>query len=170
MGSCWSTSERQRTKVRSRPSKHRISSNPYAEWEDAHAHIRRTLGLPEDDPTPKLPRPSPTAAVTITDHTNGTTPPQTDSKRKAPDADVVMDDAAVSKRPHIDGQANTGAAAASAEDTAMLHARTTAAYIPFLDADDLVPPKMPTTQEMEKFLLELRKRALVEEYFGEQES
>lgn len=81
------------------------------------------------------------------------------------------DTAAASKRPHIDGQGTNGASIpGSAEDTALLHARTTSAYIPFLDASDLVPPKMPTTQEMEKFLLDLRKKALVEEYFGEQQS
>jgi hypothetical protein len=39
-------------------------------------------------------------------------------------------------------------------------------YIPFLSVDSLLPPKMPTKGEMVEVLLELRKRELVEEYFG----
>jgi pre-mRNA-splicing factor ISY1 len=50
--------------------------------------------------------------------------------------------------------------------TALAHARAAAAYIPFLSVESLLPPKMPTKEEMEGVLLELRKRALVEEYFG----
>lgn len=81
-------------------------------------------------------------------------------------------ESAPSKRQHTaNGNGNgNGAAAATPDATALQYARTTAAYIPFLSADDLVPPKMPTQQEMEKFLLDLRKKALVEEYFGEQQS
>jgi pre-mRNA-splicing factor ISY1 len=79
-----------------------------------------------------------------------------------------------SKRLHVSDQTNgngtTPATTASAEATALLHARTTAAYIPFLSAEDLVPPKMPSQKEMEAFLLGLRKKALMEEYFGEQQA
>lgn len=56
---------------------------------------------------------------------------------------------------------------AAASDEAMLaHAKRTAAYIPVLSPEVLMPPKLPTREEMEAFLLELRKKALVEEYFG----
>lgn len=48
-----------------------------------------------------------------------------------------------------------------------MHAQAAAAYIPFLDAASLAPPKMPSRQEMEQVLLDLRKKALVEEYFGD---
>jgi pre-mRNA-splicing factor ISY1 len=48
----------------------------------------------------------------------------------------------------------------------LAHARAAAAYIPFLSVESLLPPKMPTKGEMEGVLLELRKRALVDEYFG----
>lgn len=51
-------------------------------------------------------------------------------------------------------------------DVAAAHARAAAAFIPFLSAKDLLPPKMPGKEEMEGFLLDLQKRALVEEYFG----
>ena len=33
-----------------------------------------------------------------------------------------------------------------------------------------MPPKMPTVEEMEGVLLDLRKRALVDEYFGDEGS
>lgn len=131
--------------------------------------------MSEDEPIPKLPRPPQGSHVTITDQTNGIDgAPHPESKRKAPDGeadtDVSMEDPTPSKRPHVDGKANGNAngATAAPTDAALLHARTTAAYIPFLSTDDLLPPKMPTTQEMEQFLLELRKKALVEEYFGDQ--
>ena len=114
------------------------------------------------------------ASLTITDAANGETPP----KRKAPDGDgdADVDMAAepatdVSKRPKTDGangQAN--GQEASPEEVVLAHARATAAYIPFLSPDHLIPPKMPTREEMEHFLLDLRKKALVEEYFGDQQA
>ena len=45
-------------------------------------------------------------------------------------------------------------------------AATASAYIPFLSVETLLPPKMPTKEEMKGVLLELRKRVLVDEYFG----
>jgi pre-mRNA-splicing factor ISY1 len=56
------------------------------------------------------------------------------------------------------------------DSPAAAHARAAAAYIPFLTPEMLMPPKMPTTEEMEKVLLDLRKKALVEEYFGNEGS
>jgi len=56
------------------------------------------------------------------------------------------------------------------DSPAAVHARAAAAYIPFLTPEMLMPPKMPTTEEMEKVLLDLRKKALVEEYFGNEGS
>jgi len=55
---------------------------------------------------------------------------------------------------------------ATATDPALLHAQTAASFIPFLETQDLVSPKMPSPEEMETVLLQLRKKALVEEYFG----
>ena len=63
--------------------------------------------------------------------------------------------------------ATSGLAAAPDTDTARLHALTAAAYMPFLEVEHLMPPKLPTHEEMESVLLGLRKKALVEEYFGE---
>lgn len=157
----------------------RHASNPRlilpgeAEWEDVYTHLKKTLGMPEDAPTPELPRPSQGSTLTITDHTNGVDDKSSEAKRKAPDADADVDmngdDSAPSKRPHVDGKANGSANGSppSAADAAQLHARTTAAYIPFLSTEDLLPPKMPSVQEMEQILLGLRKKALTEEYFGD---
>ena len=41
-----------------------------------------------------------------------------------------------------------------------------APLIPVLSAADLAPPRLPTRQEMENVLLDLRKKALMEEYLG----
>ena len=177
MANYLSLSNRLRKKVRNNP-----LDIPYMnltldspEWEDAYAHLRQALNLPTDEPIPKLQRPSATAVLAITDQVNGETP-HTDTKRKAPDGDTDMtpedESLDLSKRPKTDGTATNGAVkdAGSPEDMTLMHARATAMYIPFLSAEQLVPPKLPTREEMEQFLLDLRKRALVEEYFGEQDS
>ncbi|KAG8787039.1 NineTeen Complex (NTC) component [Serendipita sp. 401] len=40
-------------------------------------------------------------------------------------------------------------------------------FIPFLTPEQLAPPKLPTKEEMETILLELRKRTLLQEYLGD---
>ena len=50
------------------------------------------------------------------------------------------------------------------------HAQAAALYIPFLRPEDLLPPTMPTREEMDEVILALRKKALVEEYFGDEEA
>jgi pre-mRNA-splicing factor ISY1 len=144
-----------------------------AEWEDAYAHLRQALNLPTEDPIPKLSRPAVVASVTIQDETDETLP-LPDGKRKASDAEdnaPNSEGADMSKRLKTNGGVNGQAKEAeSLEEAALAHARATAVYIPFHSPESLLPPKMPTREEMEQFLLSLRKKALVEEYFGEQES
>ncbi|KAI0772910.1 Isy1-domain-containing protein [Trametes elegans] len=145
------------------------------EWEDAYNHIRTVLGLSTDEPVPPIPRPVKPLSVLLTEASQ-TGPPET--KRKAPDGDgdVEMPTEAsseVAKRPRTKASQTAGSTPETGADTsteaAMLaHATRTAAYIPVLSPEILVSPKLPTREEMEKFLLELRKKALVEEYFGEQ--
>jgi pre-mRNA-splicing factor ISY1 len=60
-----------------------------------------------------------------------------------------------------------GSDEAHADIDALKRARAGAAFIPLLTTDDLLPPKLPTKSEMENVLLELRKQALVNEYFGD---
>ncbi|KAI0332248.1 Isy1-domain-containing protein [Cubamyces sp. BRFM 1775] len=150
------------------------------EWEDAYNHIRNVLGLSTDEPIPPIPRPVKPLSALLTEASQVAGPPE--AKRKAPesdgDGDVSMSaaDASststdVSKRARTDGSQAPAASAAAAPDVSTdaameAHARRTAAYIPVLSPEILMPPKMPTREEMEQFLLELRKKALVEEYFG----
>jgi pre-mRNA-splicing factor ISY1 len=54
----------------------------------------------------------------------------------------------------------------AAAETARTSAQAAALYIPFLTVEHLLPPKLPSHEEMENVLLALRKNALVEEYFG----
>ncbi|KAH9854541.1 Isy1-domain-containing protein [Lenzites betulinus] len=136
------------------------------EWADARPH-------------PPIPRPVKPLSVLLTEASQIGTP---ETKRKAPDGDTDGDvevnaDATApseaAKRPRKSSKPVTAAAGTDANapsDAEMLaHAQRTAAYIPVLSAEILMPPKLPTREEMEKFLLELRKKALVEEYFGEEE-
>ncbi|CCM00580.1 uncharacterized protein FIBRA_02615 [Fibroporia radiculosa] len=142
------------------------------EWEDAYSHLRTILGLPADEPVPQIPRSTKKAAIVTVIDSNSETPSQTDTKRKAldggeDDAEMSVDESA--KRLRIDGsqQASANGAAAPLQDDALTYARATAAFIPFLSPENLLPPKLPTREEMEEYLLGLRKRALVEEYFGD---
>ena len=93
-----------------------------------------------------------------------------DGKRKAPDGDgapVPESDSELVKRSKPDPPVSTPSATqADAATTALAHARAATAYIPFLSVESLLPPKMPTKGEMEGVLLELHKRAVVDEYFG----
>ncbi|KZT69169.1 pre-mRNA-splicing factor ISY1 [Daedalea quercina L-15889] len=142
------------------------------EWEDAYRHIRTILGMPTDEPIPSIPRPSKkVAAITVSDESNVQAPSLSDAKRKAPDEDVDMtlngDADEHAKRARTDGQAQNGVdSSVDQREAAMTFARATAAFIPFLSPEELLPPKMPSREEMETFLLDLRKKALVEEYFG----
>ncbi|KAF5310395.1 hypothetical protein D9611_012112 [Ephemerocybe angulata] len=123
------------------------------EYEAARLHVQEALGVPADA-IPKLSRPE---ALKETDK-----PPVLSStaKRKATDADadVQMGDEA----------SNSSESQALAQ--AKMHAEAAASYIPFLTTDDLLPPKLPSREEIEGVLLDLRKKALVDEYFGEDAS
>lgn len=57
--------------------------------------------------------------------------------------------------------------ASKGADPTYVHAQLAASFIPFLTPEHLLPPKLPSREEIESILLDLRKKALVEEYFGE---
>ena len=130
--------------------------------------MREVLGLPIDAPIPQIPRGTSASASNIP--SSGDPPPASDGKRKAPDDDGKLapePDGELAKRSKPDTPVATpDVAQADVAATALAHARAAAAYIPFLSVESLLPPKMPTKEEMEGVLLDLRKRALVEEYFG----
>lgn len=96
-----------------------------------------------------------------------------DAKRKASDGDISMEDAGdegTQKRSKADSNDDGGrvsTAPESTDDPVLQGAKAAALFIPFLSPDDLLPPKLPTKEQLEGILLGLRKKALVEEYFGE---
>jgi len=143
------------------------------EWEEAYSNLRESLGFPADQPIPKIHQPKPNSTIPL----SYPPPPSTNHpKRKAEDpqgdADMLgtesteSTDAAKRSRPLLLEAANTSAPMDKL-DVALQHARAAAAYITFLKPEELLPPKLPTRQEMEEVLLGLRKKALVEEYFGQ---
>lgn len=86
------------------------------------------------------------------------------TKRKTADEpDVDMTSPDENRTQHTEPVAPSAAADV---DQTRIHAQAAASYIPFLQTENLLPPKMPTREEMEAVLLGLRKQALVEEYFG----
>jgi len=79
----------------------------------------------------------------------------------------LSEDAPVPNIPRSEkSKSSTPPAGIETSNPAYTHAQAAAAYISFLDTPDLLPPKMPTRAEMEGVLLDLKKKALVEEYFG----
>jgi pre-mRNA-splicing factor ISY1 len=142
------------------------------DWEEAYTNLKAALSLPAESPTPKIPRPNNDA---MAHHTDSTSAPANPTKRKAADqdGDTGMSDSTEesskrSKKQTLAKQ-NSHEAPARADDTSdpqVEHARVAAAFIPFLAPENLLPPKLPTREEMEVVLLNLRKQALVEEYFG----
>ena len=137
------------------------------DWEEAHLNIRAVLRLPVDEDPPKM------ARWNVTRHDPTSHPPAPDqpsAKRKVRDdsgdgPDSIMAEAEDLKRVKTstrDASTLNSTTTPSAEDAA----RAAAAFISFLTAEDLAPPKLPTREEMENVLLGLRKRALMSEYFG----
>jgi pre-mRNA-splicing factor ISY1 len=125
-----------------------------------YTNLREALGLSEDDTSVIIPKPTPNAVPPAA-------PPTIQhAKRKAADGDEASEppENGDSKRSKNTTEVSTNVAKT---DPAYLHAQAAASYIPFLSTESLLPPKMPTRAEMEEVLLVLRKKALVDEYFGD---
>ncbi|TRM63937.1 Isy1-like splicing factor [Schizophyllum amplum] len=134
------------------------------EWADAFTVVREALGLPETTKPPPVPPSTVRAVSGQADDARSST------KRKA-DADGDTDMAAAEDDPKR-SKTESGAAAATTTtltpaDPAYQHAQAAASYIPFLTTESLLPPTLPSRTDMEELLLDLRKKALVEEYFGQ---
>ena len=139
----------------------------FLDWEETFINAREVLDLPPDTQMPELPRVTATHSAS-----HESLPPGSSSsaKRKIADhdSDVEMGSGPEdSKRAKTTSDATVELSTPSNVDTARVHAQAAAAYIPFLDIEHLLPPKLPTHDEMESVLLALRKKALVEEYFGD---
>jgi len=146
------------------------------DWEEAYTNLKAVLGLSAESPTPKIPRPNNDGMAPAINSTSTLTTPPNQGKRKAPDPDGDVNmmgpaDEASSKRSKTpaqmtEGSNNTPSGAEVISEPQMEHARAAAAFITFLTPENLLPPTLPTREEMERVLLNLRKQALVEEYFG----
>ena len=146
-----------------------------AEWREAHLRIREVLEIPANDPIPEIPR-GPRQSATATpsdppsDPPSGTSSTSNGAKRKA-DGDVSMtsegDPPPESTKRSKTNSAQQPGIPSPARSSMQAHAQLAAMYISFLSQEDLLPPKMPTREEMEGVLLKLQKEALVNEYFGD---
>lgn len=139
------------------------------DWEEAWNNVRETLGLVPDESVPPIPG----QASTQPSHAQPQ-PSQAAAKRKTADdgSDIEVDgnprDESKRSKTEGDTASSITQTSGSTTDSVLQHAQTAASFIPFLKAEHLQPPKMPSREEMETVLLQLRKKALVEEYFGEE--
>ena len=139
------------------------------EWREAQEHIRELLQIPADDPMPDLPR-GPGQATVVTPSDSSPASASNSTKRKA-DGDVNManeDDPPPENAKRSKSElAQQPVIPTPAPNSMQAHAQLAASYISFLSPEDLLPPKMPTREELEGVLLKLQKEALVNEYFGD---
>jgi len=125
-----------------------------ADWNAACEALAEMLDLPENAPRRAFPKSSSSRPAGL-DSTN-----ETSTKRKAPDADngdVDMADGDAEKRAKVDE------AQPAAQQDPQIAARISS-FFGVLDQASIQAPKQPTKQEMEQILLEVRKKALLEEY------
>ncbi|KAG9105068.1 NineTeen Complex (NTC) component [Ceratobasidium sp. 370] len=107
-----------------------------AEWNDTYQRLRASLGLPDDTPAPKIPRPDPVPLSKIMAQL-----PQSGGDTTITSTENGDPDSTGSSHPPM---------------------------LSVLSPTDLQHPKMPTKEEMESVLLALRKRALLEQYLGDE--
>jgi len=134
-----------------------------SDWNESCTSVREVLG--PNAPIPEIPRrdervPTPNTQPTVT----------STMKRKADqdeDMESVPNVEEIKKSKKSTSSGGGGGGTPAPADTTRTNAQAVALYIPFLDVEHLLPPKLPSHDEMENILLALRKNALVEEYFGD---
>ncbi len=147
-------------------------TNDYGKgWEEAWMSLREVLGLSSHASSPEIPRTTTNQLIQPSLDL-----PSSSTKRKADhNEDVVVDSGGEDiKRPKITSTipavTRTPSETSPDPDIVMAHAQAAAAQIPFLDVQHLLSPKLPSHEELEAILLAVRKRMLVEEYFGDTQS
>jgi len=133
------------------------------DWKECSTNVRDVLG--PNTSVAQIPRQCMRASVPQDNRQ-----PTTSVKRKVePDEGKEnvssVEEIKKSKTTSNDGDAVTRQFATA--DLARTNAQAATFYIPFLNVEHLLPPKLPSHEEMENILLTLRKAALVEEYFGD---
>ncbi|CAG7848857.1 Pre-mRNA-splicing factor ISY1 [Serendipita indica DSM 11827] len=119
-----------------------------AEYHEAVEAVREALGLDEDAPLPGFRDADVKAINASKSNANGDgedAGKKTDAAKTKPSEKVVTGDG----------------------DTKSGESDGITALIPFLTPEMIAPPKMPTREELEVVLLDLRKRALLDEYLGD---
>jgi pre-mRNA-splicing factor ISY1 len=114
------------------------------EWDDAYAALAKTLGLGSDALIPPIPRPPPTALNVAMAEGQPRKALTADGESMAVDGDEAANE---QRTPHVINQLPP--------------------LLSVLQPSDVAQPVLPTKAELESVLLDLRKRALLEEYVGE---
>ncbi len=117
----------------------------FRDWDEAHSNLTAVLHFTPNDPTQLL-RPGSEAILPNGEANTGSVNLNTKRKSSEDDEADMSVDGDEAKRTKVDGTIISAPSLALEKDSVLSHARATAAYIP---------------------LLELRKKALVDEYFGD---
>ncbi len=144
------------------------------DWEESVAHTALTLAMPE---TTTLPYPAAPKTEEVVDEAEPAEPetpskkkakPKAKSKRKAAAEADDGDDEAAAKKAKTDGEANgggvNGGAVVAVDPVMAQQAALAASFFGALDPESLKMPTLPSKEEMGKVLLEVRKKALRDEY------
>lgn len=157
-----------------------IIADWFTEWEEQVAHTASTLSIQE---TPEIPYPipqassstsaAPTAPAGETVAETGTKSKKT-KRSKKDDADVDEEQANKKAKTSDDVVMDEADAtpASSAPDAGAMHeaamkataATIAASYLGVLNVEHLQTPTLPNAQQMAQILLDVRKKALMEEY------
>lgn len=146
-----------------------VSPADTAAWEQSLAEIARILSISE---SPSIPFPSAKA----TSSTAEASQPEVEavpttkrgkakakSKRKAAD-DEDDEDTEAKKAKTVEGEEQVNGASTTGDDFAKAAAAAMAKHFGLFEADSLRQPELPTKEQMAEALLEVRKKALREEY------
>ncbi|KAF9516835.1 hypothetical protein BS47DRAFT_1340452, partial [Hydnum rufescens UP504] len=141
------------------------------EWEEAYKTLAETLGLDADHGIPPIPRPNPTPLSVVTSHSESGAekrkametddPPLVDTIDSVPTTPATT--TTTKRLKTTDGHDENG----DQGDPPPAPAIQLPPLLSVLQPSDVAPPSMPTRQDMESVLLQLRKRAVLEEYLGD---
>ena len=142
------------------------------DWEASVTKTARILSLPDATslpyPTASKRVPAPTDAKPEAESkSKSKTPAKSKSKRKVAAEKDDVDGGYGAKKSKTDGDGvidGGGIAVVETDHTLTEHAAIAATFFGVLDPESLRMPRVPTAEEMERVLLEVRKKALRDEY------
>ncbi len=136
-----------------------------SDWEESVGQTATTLALPETTslPYPGAKPPQPADEPVSETPTETKAKSKSKSKRKAAAETDDVDGEASAKKARTDGE-TSGATAEAVDPAIAQQAALAASFFGVLDPESLKMPTLPTKEEMGKVLLEVRKKALRDEY------